>query len=173
MKFTTQDISLILVTAVSTAIITAAVAYTLYPDCKEEMIVYPDNPVSERISWEEATTGRNEYLNFKPLLVKYADPTTGSDQISRLKGFTFEAAHLKEIINQNSSSRGNPDKITFYLSQNGTFSDNSSGTTIEYGNINLIAVGVKNNRQLIDDILSGRQLSVFDKADPCPPNCPD
>ena len=127
----------------------------------------PPDGASERIEWDEATARRNEYKAFKPLYTRGAD---GGLEV--LQGFIFEAGHLHEIINKNSSPAGNPDKVMFFFGQDGTFTPPSSLTAEEYPVINVIAVGVKDD-ELLDDAKLGYSVSVFDKADPCPPNCPE
>jgi hypothetical protein len=129
---------------------------------------------SERISWEDAKKLKKEYEEFKPLRVRHRGVTdTGPEEKENLRGFVFEAADLDEIIRSNHSSLGNPDKVVFLFGQSGTFTEFPAR---KRANMHIIALGMKDNVFLIDgtkaDATKAR-ASIFDKADPCPPNCPN
>ena len=121
---------------------------------------------SSRISWSDAQKLQQEYLGFKPMRVKYTD-ASGTEQKEDLKGFVFTATHLDTIINYNASGT-KPDEVYFIFGQDGTFSEGILGMT-KRPNMHIIAVGMNGKNLLI----SGSKPSIFDKADPCPPNCPN
>ena len=127
-------------------------------------------PLSERITWEDAVELRQEYKKYKPLQVEHKG-TSGRDSETKasLEGFVFDAQQLAEIINYN-RSREAPDKVIFYFGQKGVADAN---TASEHGIIKIIAVGMKNNKLLVNDFNNEGKSSVFDKADPCPPFCPE
>lgn len=151
----------------STAIITSAI-YIIY------FLFFSGAPTlsfmkSDRITWPEATQLKTEYINYKPLRVTHkGQSTTDPEKTADLQGFVFDAAHLNEIINNNQSASGNPDKVIFYLGQDGK----AGGLFTKHGIIHIIAVGIKGDILLIDDKSGANLPSIFDKADPCPPFCP-
>jgi hypothetical protein len=152
-----------------TALISSGASILFMASAKHEFSSIPFAP-SETISWETATKFRSDYVDFKPLYVRY-DDSQGRELILPLEGFVFEKAHLNEIINDNHSIYGNPDKVAFLLGQEDTFKHGSGLFDPKRGNIRMIAVGIKDSKYLID-ARSGMQPSIYDKADPCPPNCP-
>ncbi len=172
MKLTTKDLALIAITAIITA--TAVFAITTFWD-QGDTVPPPSGPgASERVTWEYAKNRMNEYLRFDPLFVQYTTPPSGTKIIDTLEGFVFDATDLLEIISSNASRLGNPNEIIFYLGQEGKFIDLSTNPPIERAdNLSLIAIGMKDKNLLLDVVSAGRQVSLFDKADPCPPNCPN
>ncbi len=123
---------------------------------------------SEDISWELATSLQSEYLEFKPLRVLYTEG--GEEKKEDLRGFVFNALQLDTIINLNKSGK-TPDEVYFMFGQNGTFKEGLLGIH-KRGIIQLVAVGMLNKDLLITTTLPDTKISVYDKADPCPPNCP-
>ncbi len=134
---------------------------------------------SAPISEKELYDYNQAYNNLNPLLIKYVEKEGSTDyKYGNLQGFRISAKNLYAIIRKNMSEDENgnrkfPDEVMFYLGQQGTFDYN--GKT--YGNINIIAVGVKNSVLLIPSDPAERtnssKSSIYDKADPCPgPGCP-
>lgn len=151
---------------ISTTAIITSFAFII-PITTHHTGLFRKNPIqSSRITWTQATAMHNEYLLFKPLRVRYPESSTGS--IDNLKGFSFSASQLDEIINGNLSG-SKPDEVYFMFGQEGTFSD---GFMNNSANMRIIAVGTLNNSFLTTP-RSGTSISVYDKADPCPPNCPN
>jgi len=130
---------------------------------------------SERISWDTADSLRKEYREYRPLKVRVhyqdsSDPNAEVDSI--LNGFKFNASDLNEIINSNLSLPvgEKADEVIFYLGKKGV----SGRWPNKYATMHIIAVGVKNDSLLFNRNQTNVKAasSVFDKADPCPPNCP-
>ena len=127
---------------------------------------------SERISWNRADKLKGEYMGFKPMNVEYKDPATGKDIVTELEGFKMDARQIDEIINHNKhtgSTDSTADEIIFYFGMDGK----SGPWYSRFANLHIIAAGIKNNtllknREGSNDVES----SIFDKADPCPPYCP-
>ena len=149
----------------TTAIITAFAI--LIPMTTHHTGLFRKPPIqSSRITWTQANTMHNEYLSFKPMRVQVPENSSGT--IANLKGFSFSASQLDEIINGNLSG-SKPDQVYFMFGQEGTFND---GFMNNSANMRIIAVGSLNN-SLLTTPRSGTSISVYDKADPCPPNCPN
>lgn len=125
---------------------------------------------SERISWTDAMILRDEYQGFKPLQVRY-EKTTGDTVVETLNGFVFNAADLDQIINKNIIAK--PDEVIFYLGQKGTFK--THWYEGKHGNMHIIAAGIKEKQLLYDRQYpsDATKSTIYDKADPCPPNCPN
>jgi len=126
----------------------------------------------QRITWKQATDMQKEYLDFRSLRV-FIPENDRHEQRQKLKGFTFPADTLREILDHNLSGE-TPDSVYFQFGQEGTFGDDFLGGLFrDSGHMRLVAVGVKNGKLLITEKTPGTGISVFDKADPCPPNCPE
>ena len=169
MKFTKSDIPKMTGTAAITALICMGLSGSFKKDTF--LSIVKDNK-SEPISWTEALSLRKDYMNFKPLKIKYYDKDSNS-VVSDLEGFRINAKHLDEIINHNHAAKDTKDstveEVAFYLGQNGTFRN----ILTNYGNIRIIAVGIKNNELMIKpEETDSKTSSVFDHADPIPPNRP-
>lgn len=130
------------------------------------------------VSLETMDNYNSDYNKFNPLHIRYVD-TEGSTnyKYGYLQGFRFSTKDLDSIIHKNRSRlKGKkviPDEIMFYLGQDGTY--DHDGET--YGNIRMIAVGVKDSVLLIPPDPADRgtmsKYSIYDKANPCPgPGCP-
>jgi len=121
-------------------------------------------PVSTAISWNEAVSMRTKYVARTPLKMEVS-----GNQVP-LEGFTIQANQLSEIISNNKSG-GNADAVMFYFGAE----DPAPGSTLP--KYHLIAVGIKNNALMIPSDQRDRndptKSSVYDKADPCPPFCPN
>ncbi len=119
---------------------------------------------SMAISWNEAVSLRNFYKENQPLKIQ-----SGNEQVP-LEGFTIQANQLLEIISNNKIG-GKADQVMFYL---GAEAPERGSTLPKY---NLIAVGLNGGQLMIPSNQEGRsnpsQSSVFDKANPCPPFCPE
>ncbi|MDZ4748017.1 MAG: hypothetical protein SH808_05985 [Saprospiraceae bacterium] len=154
----------------ATAVITSLVF--VLPMAAYEVGPFSSSPVAtERITWQKATDMQTQYLDFRPLRVQFPENDNRSER-KDLKGFKFSASQLNEIINANKSGE-TPDEVYFFFGQEGRFGDDFLGGLFhDSGNIRLIAVGMKNNN-LLNKNPTGTEISVFDKADPCPPNCPN
>lgn len=117
-------------------------------------------PSMNRISWNEAMTLRNTYTNRNPIRVD-----TGGISSVVLEGFRMDAAAINEIMNNNKNGiNGNTraDQLVVYL-----------GNEVVAGRVQwrLVAAGVQNGTLLKNPNPTIRdQSSVFDRADPCPPN---
>lgn len=169
MKFTKSDIPKM----TGTAAITALICIGLYGSFKKGtfLSISKDNK-SDRISWKDAVSMQNEYMKFRPLKIKYNDENS-QGVVTPLEGFRIDAKQLDEIINHNHAANDSKDstaeEVAFYLGQNGTF-ENGRDT---YGNIHIIAVGIKKNALMIKpEETDAKTSSVFDHADPIPPNRP-
>ncbi len=172
MSFSRRDIRLIVTSSSITASVLAVVSIAIIAILYWGSTTVPGTEASERTTWDATRILQSEYLAFNPLKVKYPNDK-GVDVIDSLKGFVFSADHLDEIIRGNfhypSGSGKMPDEVLFLLGQDGTFDDKEGS---KYGNMRLTAVGMKDN-VILKGAASGTLVSLFDKADPCPPNCPD
>jgi hypothetical protein len=153
-----------------TAMITSAVF--VIPLAYSGTGLFNKEPVaSERITtWQWALDRQKEYLDDRPMRV--LDPT--DDEEKNLNGFVFKAEDLKEILNIGdlNKSRETPDQVYFFMGQEGEFPDSFlHGLFRKSGHMRLIAVGMKGDK-LLNTALTGTDISVFDRADPCPPMCP-
>jgi len=124
--------------------------------------------ISERILWPDAQKLMTEYQDKIPKIMMTTYNEGGTDIISGLKGFTFKKSHLMEILTTNHSGT-NADSVIFYFGTLGTFNDMEAG--VKWPNMRIIAVGTKNN-MILSDSPSDKLPSIFDKAEPCPPKCP-
>lgn len=127
---------------------------------------------SGRITWGEAKTLSDEFVNHKLLKVTHTGYPTGNglDTTEPLRGFVFDADDLREILNTN-RSRETPDEVVFYL---GREEEKVGDWPFRHSAIHIIAVGRKANKLLIEDKMTGKnEPSIYDKADPCPPFCAD
>lgn len=169
MEFSKSDIPKMAVTAAITALICVGL-YSLFEQ-NTFLSIMKDNK-SERISWKEADVMQKEYREFKPLKIKYVDENS-KDAVAPLEGFRIDAKQLDEIINHNHAAKDSKDstaeEVAFYLGQDGTFRN----VLTNYGNIHIIAVGIKKNELMIKrEETDAKTSSVFDHADPIPPNRP-
>ena len=123
---------------------------------------------SSAISWNEALALRNDFKSRSPLKIEVEEG--GSVRQLPLEGFTIQANQLMEIINSNKSGGGVADAVTFYFGSQ----DPAPGFSLP--RYNIIAVGVSNDKLMIPaierDWNDPNRSSVFDKANPCPPMCP-
>ncbi|NOT36703.1 MAG: hypothetical protein HOP11_04945 [Saprospiraceae bacterium] len=116
---------------------------------------------------------RNKYKTLQPLKVEFDNPNNpGTKTIQTLEAFKISASQLLAIINNNKNGGGyNADNVVFYLGAK----DPEPGYTIP--SYNIIAVGMRNNALMIPiteaDKADATKSSVYDKADPCPPFCPN
>ncbi len=161
-----------------TAIVTALIVLALHrPAASSESYTFQlATSTSARISWAYARNLDSQYLAFRPLRVR------GGDSSLPLRALVFNARQLDTIINHNLNPNGpnrkdsTADDIYIYFGQDSTFQSGQS----RFGNIHLIAVGGKYDpTQNADTLMINRNnmssataASVYDKADPCPPNCP-
>jgi hypothetical protein len=158
----------------STAVVTALIVFALHrPSSTEPYTLKVATSTSARISWAYALNLQNQYLNFKPLMVRVGD----SD--APLRALVFKASQLDTIINHNLNPNGTDstaDDVFIYLGQDSTFQNGGS----KFGNIHLVVVGGKyDSTQRADTLMINRRnmnssmvASVYDKAQPCPPSCP-
>ncbi|MBS1745910.1 MAG: hypothetical protein JST21_07050 [Bacteroidetes bacterium] len=132
---------------------------------------------SERISWDDAFKLKNEYLKFKPFKVRVArTPGVPGDTVEKkLEGFVFDAKQIDTIINHNVllPAGEQADELILYFGQAGTFNSGILGIK-RLPRLHIISAGIKDGKLLIDKNNTGDMLksNVYDKADPCPPNCP-
>lgn len=168
---------------ITLVIITAAISSLLTYFACSPVAKYFGPPVprghDERISWDSAMILMKDYLEYEPLRVKHnGKDGNGKEQKQNLKGFIFSADALKEIIEGNHSAV-DPDSVAFFFGREGKFND---GLLNKSANMHIIAVGIKDGKLLkgvrTPDSSSIRAnaffgASVFDKADPCPPFCPE
>jgi hypothetical protein len=124
--------------------------------------------VSSAISWNEALTLRSDFTSNAALKIEI-EGAGGIKQVP-LKGFTIQADQLIEIINNNKVG-GTADAVVFYFGSQPPL----PGYTLP--RYNIIAVGESNNQLMIPanerDWSDPNSSSVFDKANPCPPLCPE
>lgn len=164
MKFGSSDIPKMAIAAVVTGLIVFIILYNP---------VHPLAPsTAERLSWNEAQKRIDEYIQ-DPIMVDSI--TEKGDTIkTALKGFSMSARAINEVINHNRNENGNEiaDELMLYFCK----SKDDNGVS----RLQLIVVGVENevgdkygvimkNDKDGNDTLKS---SVFDRADPCPPNCP-
>lgn len=135
---------------------------------KGDLLKTTFNSISTAISWNEAIAMRNNYKEMQPLRIGISE--NGSMREVPLEGFTIDANQLQEIISNNKSG-GSADAVMFYLGAENPL----SGSTLP--RYNLIAVGLKNGVLMIpnnrEEWDNPTKSSVFDKAEPCPPFCPE
>jgi hypothetical protein len=131
---------------------------------------------SERISWTEAVSLKNEYLGFKPLMVRHAR-TEGvpNDTVeSKLQGFVFDAKQIDSIINHNVllPQGQQADEVIIYFGQKGSYRSWFLGK--KRPRLHIVTAGIKGGDLLINKQYPSDKLkaNVYDKADPCPPHCP-
>jgi hypothetical protein len=133
---------------------------------------------SERISWTCATKLKDEYLKFKPMSVRVArTPGVPGDTVEKkLEGFVFDAKQIDDIINHNLllPAGVQADELIIYFGQSGTFNSGLLGLK-KRPRLHIISAGIKAGQLLIDKNNPDDKLksNVYDKADPCPPNCPN
>ncbi len=156
-----------------TVLFTLLVVYSL------NIILNPAPPLdaSHLISTIEMRNYYNQYTDSARIPILYN--VNGSQQVGKLEGFPIATSDLEDIIHNNkytgtTGQRILPDKILFYLGQDGTF-DDSMGQ--KYGNIKMIAVGVTGSTLMVPtnqaDMNNKLKSSIYDKAMPCPgPGCP-
>lgn len=124
--------------------------------------------VSQAISWDEAVQMKNMFTELSPMMIDIPDGR-GSKSVP-LEGFKMDANQLLELINSNKNG-GKADEVMFY------FGAKPSATGTGNPMFNIIAVGMKNNNLMIPATSEGKSnpesSSIFDKADPCPPMCPN
>jgi hypothetical protein len=158
-----------------TAVLTALIVLALHrPSPSLEPYTFSlATSTSQRISWAYAVNLENQYLAFKPLLVKFGDSAYP------LKALVFNARQLDTIINHNLNPNGRDSTADDVFICFGQDSTSQNGST-RFGNIHLIAVGGKyDSTQGADTLMiksnninSPMVASVYDKAQPCPPTCP-
>jgi len=141
----------------STAVITAVAVY---------FIMKTPHADSEPISWKDAQAFMMQYDTANIMKTKYTK-RDGEDTISVLKGFVFNAIQLDSIINNNQSSI-KPDNVLFLFGKDGAILDTEN---TEWPIMRFIAVGLQGN-QILTGAPTNEDPSIYDKADPCPPNCP-
>ena len=92
--------------------------------------------------------------------------TSMSNRAVSLQGFVFDADDLREILDRN-TSKIKPDSVIFYFGK-------EPGLTLpNVANWHIIAYGMKGKQLLDFTKTAGKAESIKDKADPCPPNCPN
>ena len=169
MKLTTKDFTTIAVTAIIIFLIIIGYNYLAKPGNTISLV----KSGSERITWDNAQILMKEYKNFKPLKVQHKKETDSSKLIiSDLQGFVFNASDLYEIIEENRSGE-KPDEVIFYFGKQGEFTDGVFDLR-KNAVMHIIAVGMKGKKLLTLPGAKYTEASIFDKADPCPPNvnCP-
>jgi hypothetical protein len=157
-----KNFVLVSLTALITATSTALITLTILQQKDETSYT---GTASEPISWAEAQKLMTDYSNSAIMKTKYTE--SGTEKIEVLKGFVFDWDDINEIVRHNHSGI-KPESIVFYLGQDGSFMD---GSGKEWPIINLIAVGME-NMKILSEGIAGQAPSIYDKADPCPPNCP-
>lgn len=123
---------------------------------------------SEAISWNEAVQMKNMFVGLSPISIEVPDGRGNNTEVP-LEGFKIQASQLLELINNNKNG-GQADEVMFYFGAKQSSSSNIPS-------FNIIAVGIKNNALMIPSTAEGKanpgSSSIFDKADPCPPMCPN
>ena len=119
-----------------------------------------------RMSWNDAEALIAEYRR-APIMIESLG-SAGDTVRTPLQGFQMDAGEIDEIINYNRNGlngNGLADHLMIYF---GATRDSTGLSKLQ-----LIAVGVKDGVLMKNaDGRESRKSSVFDKADPCPPNCP-
>ncbi len=157
----------------ATVVITFVAAYFLFSNIDTPA---PPN-TNNLISTIEMRNYYNQYTDSERIPILY--DLNGSQQVGKLEGFPIATSDLEDIIHNNkytgiTGQKIMPDKILFYLGQDGTFND-SMGQ--KHGNIKMIAVGVTGIKLMVPtnqpDMNNKFKSSIYDKAMPCPgPGCP-
>ena len=119
---------------------------------------------SERISWDAAQRMRAAYLRTAPIAIEYSGQ--GGTRVSApLEGFVMDAAAINEIMNNNQNGIGGKrvaDALVVY------FGKEEVAGKMEF---RIIAAGLQNGVLLKNaDAKNVANSSVFDRADPTPPN---
>ncbi|SRR5258705_9817992 len=117
-------------------------------------------PYSGEIPIEEAKKMRSYYKtttnNFK---TKYFD-REGKVVLGSLEGFRFEASDLEALIKNANGKKAK--EIVLYFGRDANDISNGGKT---YGSFAIIAMAIDSSGKLAQ--------TAYDKADPCPPYCPD
>ncbi len=128
--------------------------------------------LTERISWNEAVKLKTAYLGYRPMMVEYRD-AAGKIVRAPLQGFQMDARMIDEVINRNQNAPGGDSKADNMMIYFGIDGFSGSGATA-IPNYRIIVVGEKGGKLMKNPVASDvAQSSVMDKADPCPPNCPN
>jgi len=117
---------------------------------------------SERITYDQAVVLMNEYQGRNPIMMtRYTE--AGIPKVEKLKGFKFDKSDMMDLLTSSSGTAGvKADTLLLMFGTAGTFRD---ANNIEWPNMHIIAFGTNNNETLIAG-------PIYDRADPCPPNCP-
>jgi hypothetical protein len=161
----------------STAAITSLIfiTYNLISAEPETVVAFAK---SERITRDSALKLRSEYEGFKRnLKVKYKSPATNNDTVATLRGFVMDAAQLREVVVDNHSGQ-TPDEVVFYFGKQGQFRHGGGLGLRQNAFMHIIVYGRYKGELLdygtpkaSDQGSMASPASIFDKADPCPPNC--
>ncbi len=128
--------------------------------------------VTDRISWNDAVKLKRAYLEYRPMLVEYKD-AAGKIVRAPLEGFEMDAKMIDEVINRNQNGLGGNSKADHIMIYFGIDGFSGSGATA-IPNYRIIVVGEQGGKLMKNPVASDvAQSSVMDKADPCPPNCPN
>lgn len=169
MKFNATDI----VKMGGTAIITALIVIAVKPSNEQHSLILRGTSTSGAISWLKAQNYMKQWDSTSPL------KSDDSGIAKTLHAFSFNAKQLDTLINHNLNPNGSDstaDDVFIFFGQDSTFENGQS----RFVNVHLILVGGKYDSTAGKDTLminnnrknSALASSVYDKADPCPPNCP-
>jgi hypothetical protein len=169
MKFNATDI----VKMGGAALLTALIFIALKPSAQQFPLVFNGTSTSGAISWVKAQNYMQQWDVSSPL------KADDSGRAKTLHAFSFDAKQLDTIINHNLNPNGTDstaDDVFIFFGQDSTFQNGQS----RFVNVHLILVGGKYDSTVGKDTLminvkkknSAFASSVYDKADPCPPNCP-
>lgn len=169
MKFNSSDI----VKMGGAALITALIFIATKPSAEQLPLVLRGTSTSGAISWNTAKNYMQQWDVSSPL------KADDSGKAKTLHAFSFNARQLDTLINHNLNPNGSDstaDDVFIFFGQDSTFDKDQA----RYVNVHLILVGGKYDSTAGKDTLminksrenSALASSVFDKADPCPPNCP-
>lgn len=117
---------------------------------------------SQQIDWENDALPLRSSYKFSKRHFKTFNPA-GSRTLDTMSGLRFTAGQFDTLINHNGKK---PQYIMLYFGRNK--SDVTSGRIFsrKHPSYTVVTVAVDSSGTL-------KKGMVYDKADPCPPNCPD
>lgn len=175
MKFSSRDIITILLTAIITSLIFIVVMKINGIKWYKTKTLIADE--SKRLKKKDIKNLTGQFSvdsDFQKYIKVRVKGTTDSTDVP-LKAFIFNCSEIYEILFENLSGES-PDKLIFYFGKDGE-ANSKDGKTKDHSRMHFIVAGMLGNKLLnyhdsTIDKFGLTDISVFDKADPCPPNCP-
>ncbi len=160
MTFYKSDIPKMAIASVVTAVVFAIFSFTSISSSSPQK--------DTRISWATAMKFKSDYLNFKPMMVVYDDGSS-KRKVDKLEGFKISALAVNEILNDNKNGTNSTkaDELMIYFGIEGTTMAEGN----EIPNLRIILAGIQDGKIMKNSTATNEtDSSVFDRADPCPPN---